>query len=161
MICKADTATIDIYSTLRDDVQVRGSAYINNSLLYDNAIIEGQATFLNSTASNLSRVSDYAYVNVSEIYNNSHIYGRAKVVNIIVMGNSCVFGRAALINAMLTRSKIILHGHSKFGGDANFAGLKTLSDFINKYGEDKVTSGGTSVYNVEQVILTDIWDMGS
>ncbi len=117
---------------------VEGAAVLYYVIMTDEAYAGEKCTVRKSTLRGEARVYGQAYISDIKVYNNCHIFGKANLRNHLVSGFN-----------------ISLRGECKFGGAANFEGLKTFGDFIKKYGSDKV-----HVVDTQRVVLTDVWDMG-
>ena len=148
-----DYAVVRGYTSLNNEVVVKGYAVVYDVTLSGTVSVSGNAVVKSGFLKGTSSVSDEAVVRDCTLSGNVHIYGNAKVLYVVLKGNVHVFGNAVL-NCNHLDFRVTLAGSCKFGGNATFKGLKTPEDFIEKYGEAKVRVVG------REVILTDVWDMG-
>ncbi len=160
----ADTVHVDGGSRVKGAARVEGNVVLVDSLIYGSAAVSGNVRVEASHVMGEAEVSGSAELLHSAVGGAGRVHGNAVLENIHVFDTSCVYGDAVLKSELGDGFIVELQGDCKFGGSATFKGLELIEDFMEKYGEDKVTwkksRNKVRGEKGETIVLTDVEDMG-
>lgn len=91
-----NTCWIDENSRVFGDANVCLDAKVIDSIIYDTALIDGNAIVEDSTIYGNAKISSYSNIRESKIYGNADIFENAEVINSSVFGSTTIRGDALI-----------------------------------------------------------------